>query len=227
KKSSNIAVMDGDWEEEEVVTIVVQTKRQDQLVVVELSGVINSDFLTKCKGNCKIVGIDSEQPIIQVGRYVFAGKYEDALGSCVIFEEKNGQDFIDTESEEKPQLKYKCHTAKKLMMQRTFLSEKKEGQESSATGIEVLKLNDGDFSGRSSNLICSFTSTAKDQMEEKSETGGAERMGIPSSDSEVTDSENTEAFEHNQELGSTDLLTADCSAYKQTQDDADASDTQE
>nr|XP_006633321.1 PREDICTED: general transcription factor 3C polypeptide 6 [Lepisosteus oculatus] len=202
--------MDGDWEEE------------DQLVVVELSGVINSDFLTKCKGNCKIVGIDSEQPIIQVGRYVFAGKYEDALGSCVIFEEKNGQ---DTESEEKPQLKYKCHTAKKLMMQRTFLSEKKEGQESS--GIEVLKLNDGDFSGRSSNLICSFTSTAKDQMEEKSETGGAERMGIPSSDSEVTDSENTEAFEHNQELGSTDLLTADCSAYKQTQDDADASDTQE
>ncbi|MBN3322892.1 TF3C6 factor, partial [Atractosteus spatula] len=201
----------------------------DQLVVVELSGVINSDFLTKCKGNCKIVGIDSEQPIIQVGRYVFAGKYEDALGSCVIFEEKNGQ--------EKPQLKYKCHTAKKLMMQRTFLSEKKEGQESSvlyscklwslSTGIEVLKLNDGDFSGRSSNLICSFTSTAKDQMEEKSETGGAERMGIPSSDSEVTDSENTEVFEHSQELGSTDVSTADCSAYKQTQDDADASDTQE
>ncbi|XP_055509276.1 general transcription factor 3C polypeptide 6 isoform X2 [Leucoraja erinacea] len=66
---------DGDWEEEE------------QLVVVELSGIIDPDFLLKCRNECKIVGIDTEQPIMQVDRCVFAGEYEDVLGTCVIFEE--------------------------------------------------------------------------------------------------------------------------------------------
>ncbi|MBN3271342.1 TF3C6 factor, partial [Polyodon spathula] len=50
------------------------------------------------------------------------------LGTCVIFEENADHDL---ESEVKPQLKYKCHTVKKLMMKRTFLSEKKEGEEGS------------------------------------------------------------------------------------------------
>ncbi|XP_041112175.1 general transcription factor 3C polypeptide 6-like [Polyodon spathula] len=101
---------------------------KDQLVVFELSGIIDADYLTKCADKCKIVGIDTEQPVMQVGRYVFAGKYENALGTCVIFEENAEHNL---ESKVKPQLKYKCHTVKKLMMKRTFLSEKKEGEESS------------------------------------------------------------------------------------------------
>ncbi|XP_064145914.1 general transcription factor 3C polypeptide 6 isoform X4 [Loxodonta africana] len=32
-------------------------------------------------------GIDTERPIMQVDNYVFAGEYEDTLGTCVIFEE--------------------------------------------------------------------------------------------------------------------------------------------
>ncbi|MGH0114666.1 UNVERIFIED_CONTAM: hypothetical protein FKN15_031808 [Acipenser sinensis] len=71
---------------------------------------------------------------MQVGRYVFAGEYEDALGTCVIFEENADHDL---ESEVKPQLKYKCHAVKKLMMNRTFLSEKKEGEEGSDLESEV------------------------------------------------------------------------------------------
>ncbi|GLD68829.1 calumenin-B [Lates japonicus] len=67
--------MEDEWEEEE------------QLVVVELSGIINNDFLSKCRGTCKILDIDSEKPMMQVGQYVFAGEYEDALGTCVLFEE--------------------------------------------------------------------------------------------------------------------------------------------
>ncbi|KAL4593456.1 general transcription factor 3C polypeptide 6, partial [Arapaima gigas] len=61
--------MEEEWEEEE------------QLVVVELSGIINSDFLTLCDGKCKILGIDSEQPMMQIGRYVFAGEYEGKCGN--------------------------------------------------------------------------------------------------------------------------------------------------
>ncbi|XP_043569901.1 general transcription factor 3C polypeptide 6 isoform X3 [Chiloscyllium plagiosum] len=118
---------DGEWEEEE---------EEEQLVVVELSGIIDPDFLLKCRNECKIVGIDTEQPIMQVDRCVFAGEYE------------------DPESEDKPSLKYKCHTAKKLLMKRTFLSEKKEGEESTG-GVEYLKIKENDFTRRA-GLICSF-----------------------------------------------------------------------
>uniref|UniRef100_UPI00398EA20A general transcription factor 3C polypeptide 6 isoform X2 n=1 Tax=Pristiophorus japonicus TaxID=55135 RepID=UPI00398EA20A len=131
---------DGDWEEEE-----------EQLVVVELSGIIDPDFLLRCRNECKIVGIDTEQPIMQVDRCVFAGEYEDVLGTCVIFEEIAEP---DPELEDKPSLKYKCHTAKKLLMKRTFLSEKKEGEESTG-GVEYLKIRENDFTRRA-GLICSF-----------------------------------------------------------------------
>ncbi|KAM3608913.1 uncharacterized protein V6R79_006696 [Siganus canaliculatus] len=102
--------MEDEWEEEE------------QIVVVELSGIINNDFLSKCRDTCKILDIDSETPMMQVGQYVFAGEYEDALGSCVLFEERpqKGKD------QNGPKLKYMCNTVKKLMMQRVFLTEKTE-----------------------------------------------------------------------------------------------------
>uniref|UniRef100_A0A8C5F440 Transcription factor TFIIIC triple barrel domain-containing protein n=1 Tax=Gadus morhua TaxID=8049 RepID=A0A8C5F440_GADMO len=56
--------MDDEWEEEE------------QLVVVELAGVISNDFLSKCRGTCNILDIDSDKPMMQVGPYVFVGEYE-------------------------------------------------------------------------------------------------------------------------------------------------------
>ncbi|XP_062928259.1 general transcription factor 3C polypeptide 6 [Mobula hypostoma] len=137
----------GDWEEEE------------QLVVVELSGIIDPDFLLKCRNECKIVGIDTEQPIMQVDRLVFAGEYEDALGTCVVFEETI---IPDAEVEDRQLLKYKCHTTKKLLMKRTFLSEKKEGEESTG-GIEYLKIKENDFTRRP-GLICTFVQNRNRSM---------------------------------------------------------------
>lgn len=176
--------MDDEWEE------------KDQLVVVELSGIIDSDYLTKCVDKCKIVGIDTEQPVMQVGRYVFAGEYEDALGTCVIFEENADHDL---ESEVKPQLKYTCHTVKKLMMKRTFLSEKKEGEEGSG-GIEVLQLSDGDFSGRP-NMICSFLPKSKEVVEETRLSSASE--------GEVSDSEPVNLSQETN-CSATDLDTSAC-----------------
>ncbi|XP_045893133.1 general transcription factor 3C polypeptide 6 isoform X3 [Micropterus dolomieu] len=117
--------MDDEWEEEVRNTISV-TLLTEQLVVVELSGIINNDFLSKCRGTCKILDIDSEKPMMQVGQYVFAGEYEDALGTCVLFKEGPQKGKSDSG----PELKYMCHTVKKLMMQRIFLTEKKEGETS-------------------------------------------------------------------------------------------------
>ncbi|XP_028286145.1 general transcription factor 3C polypeptide 6 [Parambassis ranga] len=126
--------MEEEWEEEE------------QLVVVELSGVINNDFLSKGKGTCKILDIDSEKPMMQVGQYVFAGEYEDTLGTCVLFEE-----VPPTGKENHQDLKYMCHTVKKLMMQRIFLTDKKE--------MEIRTVGDGDSgdggdSGEQNNTTC-------------------------------------------------------------------------
>ncbi|XP_054578378.1 general transcription factor 3C polypeptide 6 isoform X2 [Eptesicus fuscus] len=103
-------------------------EEEEQLVLVELSGIIDSDFLSKCENKCKILGIDTERPILQVDSYVFAGEYEDTLGTCVIFEEN--VEHVDAEGNNKTVLKYKCHTMKKLSMTRTLLTEKKEGEES-------------------------------------------------------------------------------------------------
>ncbi|XP_077425377.1 general transcription factor 3C polypeptide 6 isoform X1 [Vanacampus margaritifer] len=126
--------MDDEWEDEE------------QLVVVELSGILNNDAMFKSWDTCNILDIDSEQPMMQVGPYVFAGEYEDALGTCVLFEEEPGKG----KEASVPELNYRCHTTKKLMMQRVFLSEKKEN-ESDAAGGEGDKQGDTIFqSGKES-----------------------------------------------------------------------------
>uniref|UniRef100_A0A8C9ETD2 General transcription factor 3C polypeptide 6 n=1 Tax=Pavo cristatus TaxID=9049 RepID=A0A8C9ETD2_PAVCR len=143
----------GEREEEDEV--------EEQLVMVELSGIIDSDFLEKCENKCKILGIETERPILQVDRYVFAGDYEDALGTCVFFEENTEH---DAEGNQKLQLKYKCHTMKKLNMTRTLLTEKKEGEESIG-GVEWLQIKDRDFSYSRPNTICSFLHEQEDSEE--------------------------------------------------------------
>ncbi|XP_041375923.1 general transcription factor 3C polypeptide 6-like [Gigantopelta aegis] len=110
--------MEDEWEEESTL-------------VVELSGVIDKDFLMKDQQECHVLGIDTERPLLQIGSYVFSGKYEDSLGTCVLFAE-NSQ--TDSASKKKSllsaasgpaKLNYLCHTRKKLIMQRAFLNEKK------------------------------------------------------------------------------------------------------
>ncbi|XP_040839826.1 general transcription factor 3C polypeptide 6 [Ochotona curzoniae] len=128
-------------------------EEEEQLVLVELSGIMDSDFLSKCENKCKILGIDTERPILQVDRYVFAGEYEDTLGTCVIFEEN--VENVDADGSSRTVLKYKCHTMKKLSMTRTLLTEKKEGEEENIGGVEWLQIKDNDFSFRP-NMICSF-----------------------------------------------------------------------
>uniref|UniRef100_A0A3P9K092 Transcription factor TFIIIC triple barrel domain-containing protein n=1 Tax=Oryzias latipes TaxID=8090 RepID=A0A3P9K092_ORYLA len=100
---------------------------EEELVVVELSGIIDNELLTKNRGTCKILDIDSEKPMMQIGHYVFAGKYEDCLVLFFRFF------FCAENSSKAPDLKYMCQTVKKLTMERIFLMEKKEGETS--TGL--------------------------------------------------------------------------------------------
>ncbi|XP_068533803.1 general transcription factor 3C polypeptide 6 isoform X3 [Anas acuta] len=142
---------------------------EEQLVMVELSGIIDSDFLEKCENKCKILGIETERPILQVDRYVFAGEYEDAEGN------------------QKVQLKYKCHTMKKLNMTRTLLTEKKEGEEN-VDGVEWLQIKDRDFSYSRPNTICSFLH----EKEDSDESAQAPDKLAEESEGEVSDKGNSD-----------------------------------
>uniref|UniRef100_A0A8B9HZH7 General transcription factor 3C polypeptide 6 n=1 Tax=Anser brachyrhynchus TaxID=132585 RepID=A0A8B9HZH7_9AVES len=158
---------------------------EEQLVMVELSGIIDSDFLEKCENKCKILGIETERPILQVDRYVFAGEYEDALGTCVVFEENT--EHVDAEGNQKVQLKYKCHTMKKLNMTRTLLTEKKEGEEN-VDGVEWLQIKDRDFSYSRPNMICSFLH----EKEDSDESAQAQDKLAEESEGEVSDKGNSD-----------------------------------
>ena len=46
----------------------------EHLVLMELSGIVNSDFFLKCENKCKILGMDTERFTLQVESYAFSGE---------------------------------------------------------------------------------------------------------------------------------------------------------
>ena len=62
-----------------------------------------------------IVKITSKPNYIKLGGFVFAGNYEDPIGTMVLFEEKQ---------DDKPVLSYHCHSNKVLKASRAFLKTK-------------------------------------------------------------------------------------------------------
>lgn len=89
---------------------------EEHLVLVELTGVLDYQYFAKSDKECKVLGIETENPVLQFGNYVFKGEYKKAMGTAVIFEQGN-------EGEEK-NWKYKCCTDKMLEMKRVFLQPK-------------------------------------------------------------------------------------------------------
>ncbi|XP_048466096.1 general transcription factor 3C polypeptide 6 isoform X1 [Rhincodon typus] len=119
----------------------------------------------------------------------------DVLGTCVIFEETSEP---DPELEDKPSLRYKCHTAKKLLMKRTFLTEKKEGEESTG-GVEYLKIKENDFTRRA-GLICSFLpnrSSSKDDGGRATSKGALNPLAVQDKElSNASSGSEAEASDH-------------------------------
>ncbi|KAL9959671.1 hypothetical protein ACROYT_G033014, partial [Oculina patagonica] len=99
-----------DWEEEE------------HLVLVKLQGVIDNEFLYSCESAiCRLLGIDTDEPVLQVGNYTFIGEFKESIGTHVLFEELESND-----AEGSKQLKYRYNTTKTLEMSRVFLVEKEK-----------------------------------------------------------------------------------------------------
>ena len=98
---------DSEYEEEEVV------------VLAELNGLVDDELLTK---GCtyQFVGIDTDKPVLQLGKYNFLGSYEDQIGSALFLRQS-------TDDEDRTTWSKLCFSDKKLSMQRVFLRKKGEG----------------------------------------------------------------------------------------------------
>ncbi|KAH6934133.1 hypothetical protein HPB50_020671 [Hyalomma asiaticum] len=102
-------------------------------VVVELGGVIDASVLDLAGKQCSILGVDTPEPVLKLGSYLFTGEYKDATGTCVLFEETEtaGEDSSSSGSgcpqkRQKPakELGYFGKTEKRLHMSTSFLQEK-------------------------------------------------------------------------------------------------------
>ena len=117
KVSENRDASESEWETDE-----------EELVHVELSGIFQDDILRKPEVITKCVGLDSQEPIVQLGNQVFAGKYTEVVGTSVFFqvEDVTEEDEVDPvfgkPSDQK--LNYLCKSGKKLVLKRVFLNKK-------------------------------------------------------------------------------------------------------
>lgn len=116
-------------------------EEEETLVLVELSGIIDSNFLLEKQKSMKVLGIESDNPVLQLENCVFSGSYEDFRGTEVIFEEVKDKDG-------ETKLKYFGKTIKKLAMKRVFLEKKKFNEDSvPVEEMDTVSLSDKENSG--------------------------------------------------------------------------------
>ncbi|GFQ87894.1 uncharacterized protein TNCT_366121 [Trichonephila clavata] len=96
---------------------------EEALVLVELNGIIDADFLLQAQDQTKFLGIETDEPILQIGNCLFKGEYEDTVGTVIVYEPT---DTSKTDASETIENSYEflCKTDKKLTMKRCFPREK-------------------------------------------------------------------------------------------------------
>ena len=80
---------------------------EETYVMVELSGIVDTDYFSRPDPpNCRVWGLDSEQPVLQLDRYFFVGGYDDVVGTALLFDE------VDDDSSEKKNESHEDPTTK-------------------------------------------------------------------------------------------------------------------
>lgn len=109
--------------------------RKEQILMAELHGILEPDFIQTAEGKCKVLGIGTETPYMQVDGYTFSGKYVAPLGSYIILEEKEPSSSDKTDlkkGKDCARLEYTTCLDKKLDLNRAFISPKDAGGTSSS-----------------------------------------------------------------------------------------------
>lgn len=95
---------------------------EEQFVLVEFAGNTGSDALNQENVSMRVLGIETEQPIIQIGNQLYHGKYYDTIGTELFFNEIEAEPPSDplfsVKLDKKLQLYGKTNT--KLVISRAF-----------------------------------------------------------------------------------------------------------
>lgn len=102
---------------------------EEILVYMDFNSKVEDDLFSTDK-EFKIIGIDSDEPVLQLGNQVFQGEWKNTLGTHVMFEEGDciRSDPLFSEPPEK-QMYYASKTDKILHMSRIFVNSKKNGND--------------------------------------------------------------------------------------------------
>jgi general transcription factor 3C polypeptide 6 len=110
--------MDSDFSDEETV--------EETYLLVEFAGNTGDDALKQENVTMRIVGVDTEQPLVQIGNQLYAGEYSETFGTELIFTEVDNDRSVDPVFENKLDrcLEYMAKTTKKLIIKRAFATPK-------------------------------------------------------------------------------------------------------
>lgn len=119
-----------DEEEDEDEDVEVE----EILVYMQFDSKLDSDLLQP-HTPFKIIGVDSEKPVLQLGNQVFEGNWNDTVGTAVFFEENPSASPGDPVFMKSPPLTLNYHskTQKSLVMSRIFVRPKDENDTDSTS----------------------------------------------------------------------------------------------
>lgn len=95
---------------------------EEEFILVEFAGNTGSDALNQENMSIKVLGIETDQPIIKIGNQLYEGKYYDTIGTELFFTEAEGEPPSDTLFDAKLEKKLEFHgkANTKLVVSRAF-----------------------------------------------------------------------------------------------------------
>ncbi|XP_059610979.1 general transcription factor 3C polypeptide 6 [Phlebotomus argentipes] len=112
---------------------------EEVYLYLDFNSIPLTDELNEPNLTLKIVGIESENPVVQINNKFFQGEYEDTVGTHLFFEEDpdhhEQQDPLYSRNP-RTMFKYVNKSNKALMMRRIFL-ESRESENTSSDAIPV------------------------------------------------------------------------------------------
>ncbi len=103
-----------DFEDEETV--------EERYILVEFAGNTGSDALNQESMSIRVLGVETEEPIIKIGNQLYEGKYYDTIGTELFFTEAEGEPPSDTlfDAKLEKKLEFYGKTNTKLVVSRAF-----------------------------------------------------------------------------------------------------------
>ncbi|KAK7597762.1 hypothetical protein V9T40_009987 [Parthenolecanium corni] len=120
------------------------SEEEEEILVYVNFEDLADDYSMKDLASTKILGLDSDEPIVQMGNKVFGGSWNEVVGTALFFEPTAPvpKRCYFSEKVSKP-LKYFNKTTKQLNLKRIFISEKLNP--SSADEAQATDWSDNDY----------------------------------------------------------------------------------